>query len=214
MLERPINRRSFFALLTAGAAAALLLGQLGTASATPDIAKPAPAFTGTDSTGKTLSLSDLCGETVVLEWTNHDCPYVRKHYSSGNMQALQRDAAKDGVVWLQAISSGPGLEGHVSGAEAMKLNTSRKATPAGTLLDPKGIIGRQYAARHTPTMAVIDTNSMLAYYGAIDSDSNWHPDSIKGARNHVRAVLADMIAGRSVEVSKTRAYGYSVKYGS
>ena len=129
----------------------------------------------------------------MLEWTNHDCPYVRKYYSSGKMQLLQRDAAKDGVVWLQVISSGPGLEGHVSGAEAMKLNTSRKATPAGALLDAKG---------------------MLAYYGAIDSASNWHPYSIKGARNHVRAALAEMKAGRSVEVSKTRAYGCSVKYGS
>ena len=96
----------------------------------------------------------------------------------------------------------------------MKLNTSRKATPAGTLLNPKGIIGRQYAARHTPTMAVINAKGMLTYYGAIDSDSNWHPDSIKGARNHVRAALADMNAGRSVEVSKTRVYGCSVKYGS
>ena len=102
-----MNGRSFFALLTSGAAAALLLEQPGTASATPDIAKPAPAFTGTDSTGKTLSLSDLRGKAVVLEWTNHDCPYVRKHYSSGNMQALQPDAAKDGVVWLQVITSGP-----------------------------------------------------------------------------------------------------------
>lgn len=209
-----MKRRSFFTLLTAGAAAGLLLGQPGTAAATPEIAKPAPAFTATDSTGKTLSLADLKGKTVVLEWTNHDCPYVRKHYSSGNMQTLQRDAAKDGVVWLQVISSAPGLEGHVSGPEADKLNVSRKAAPAGTLLDPKGIIGRQYAARHTPTMAVIDAKGMLTYYGAIDSDSNWHPDSIKGARNHVRAALADMKAGRSVQVSKTRAYGCSVKYGS
>lgn len=139
---------------------------------------------------------------------------MRPPRSFSGSRALQRDAAKDVAVWLQVISSGPGLEGHVSGAEVMKLNNSRKATPAGTLLDPKGIIGPQYAACHTPTMAVIDAKGMLAYFGAIDSDSNWHPDSIKGARNHVRAALADIKAGRSVEVSKTRAYGCSDKYGS
>ncbi|MGB0631706.1 MAG: redoxin domain-containing protein [Alphaproteobacteria bacterium] len=207
-----MKRRSFFTLAIAGAA--MLLAQPGTASATPDVAKPAPAFTGTDSSGKTVSLADLRGKTVVLEWTNHDCPYVRKHYTSGNMQTLQRDAAKDGIVWLQVISSAPGLEGHVSGPEAEKLNAARKASPTGTLLDPAGTIGRQYAARHTPTMAVIDAKGTLAYYGAIDSNSNWHPDSIEGARNHVRAALADLKAGRAVEIAKTRAYGCSVKYGS
>ena len=209
-----MQRRSIFTLAIAGATAVLLTGLPGPASATPDIAKPAPAFTGTNSAGKTLSLADLRGRTVVLEWTNHDCPYVRKHYTSGNMQALQRDAAKEGVVWLQVISSAPGLKGHVNGAEAEKLNASRDASPAGTLLDPDGTLGRRYAARHTPTMAVIDADGTLAYYGAIDSDSNWHPDSIKGARNHVRAALADLKAGRPVEVAKTRAYGCSVKYGN
>jgi hypothetical protein len=148
----------------------------------------------------------------VLEWTNHDCPYVRKHYSAGNMQAIQRDATKDGIVWLQIISSAPGLEGHVDGKQAEALNAQRKASPSGIVLDPAGKIGRQFAARHTPTMAVIDAKGQLAYYGAIDDNSNWHPDSIKGATNHVRTALADLKAGRDVSVAKTRAYGCSIKY--
>ena len=183
-----------------------------TASATPDVGKPAPAFSGTDSLGKTISLGDFRDKTVVLEWTNHDCPYVRKHHSADSMQTLQRNAAKDEIVWLQVISSAPGLEGHVAGDQAEAPNGKRKAAPSGIVLDPKGTIGRQYVARHTPTIVVIDPKGTLAYYGAIDDDSNWHPDSIKGAKNHVRAALADLKAGRAVSVAKTRAYGCSVKY--
>jgi hypothetical protein len=202
-----------YSSLTSLAAAAALLATLPqAASATPDVGKPAPAFSGTDSRGKTISLGDFRGKTVVLEWTNHDCPYVRKHYSADNMQILQRDAAKDGIVWLQIISSAPGLEGHVAGDRAEALNAERKAAPSGIVLDPKGTIGRQYAARHTPTMVVIDPKGALAYYGAIDDNTNWHPDSIKGAKNHVRAALADLKSGRAVSIAKTRAYGCSVKY--
>lgn len=201
--------RSLFSL---AAFAALFIALPQTASATPDVGKPAPSFTGTDSRGKAISLDGYKGKTVVLEWTNHDCPYVRKHYSADNMQTLQREAAKDGIVWLQVISSAPGLEGHVAGPEAEALNRKRKAAPSGTVLDPDGKIGRLYAARHTPTMVVIDPKGTLAYYGAIDDNSNWHPDSIKGARNHVRTALADLKAGRAVSVAKTRAYGCSVKY--
>ena len=206
-----MNRRSFLSFTGAIALTALLPFS---ASATPDIGRPAPAFAGTDARGKAVSLADYRGKIVVLEWTNHDCPYVRKHYSGGNMQSLQNAAAKDGVVWLQVISSAPGLEGHVSGKQAEELNNRRKAAPAGTLLDPAGKIGRLYAARHTPTMAVIDAGGALAYYGAIDSDSNWHPDSIKGARNHVQAALAELKAGKKVSVAKTRADGCSVKYAN
>ena len=198
-------------LISPAAAAALFATLPQTVSATPDVGKPAPAFTGTDSRGKTISLGDFRGKTVVLEWTNHDCPYVRKHYSADNMQKLLRDAAQDGIVWLQVISSAPGLEGHVAGDQAEALNAERRAAPSGIVLDPKGTIGRQYAARHTPTMVVIDAKGMLAYYGAIDDDSNWHPDSIRGAKNHVRAALADLKAGRAVNVARTRAYGCSVK---
>lgn len=199
-------------LLSLAAAAALIIAAPQTVSATPDIGKPAPSFTGTDSRGQPVTLAALRGKTVVLEWTNHDCPYVRKHYSVDNMQKLQRQAAKDGIVWLQVISSGPGLEGHVDGPKAEDLNRTRKAAPSGVVLDPTGKIGKLYSARHTPTMVVIDPKGLVAYYGAIDDNSNWHPDSIKGARNHVRLALADLKAGRAVSVAKTRAYGCSVKY--
>lgn len=203
---------NFRSLLSLAAGAAVMIALPQSASATPDTGKPAPAFSGTDSRGKPVALGDFKGKTVVLEWTNHDCPYVRKHYSSDNMQAIQRDAAKDGIVWLQVVSSAPGFEGHVDGRQAEALNTRRNAAPGGVLLDPDGKIGQLYAARHTPTMAIIDGAGQLAYYGAIDNNPNWHPDSIKGARNHVRMALADIRAGRAVSVAKTRAYGCSIKY--
>ena len=203
---------NFRSLVSLAAGAALMIALPQSASATPETGKTAPAFSGTDSRGKPVALADFKGKTVVLEWTNHDCPYVRKHYSGGNMQAIQRDAAKDGIVWLQVISSAPGREGHVDGREAEALNAERNAAPGGVLLDPDGKIGRQYAARHTPTMAIIVGTGQLAYYGAIDDNSNWHPDSIRGARKHVRMALADLKAGRAVSVAKTRAYGCSIKY--
>lgn len=208
-----MNRRTWISLgLAAGILALLSAVSWGAAHAAPEAGKPAPAFTGTDSAGNQVSLSDFRGKTVVLEWTNHQCPYVVKHYRTDNMQALQKEAVADGVVWMQVISSAPGLEGHVSGKEAEGLNAKRGAGPIRVVLDENGKIGRLYAARHTPTMAVIDAGGTLAYYGAIDSDSNWHPDSVAGATNYVKAALADMKAGRAVAVSQTRAYGCSVKY--
>jgi peroxiredoxin len=208
-----MNRRMLLSLGLAAAAFAAVSG-IGSAAAlaAPEAGKPAPAFTGTDSAGRSVSLADYRGRTVVLEWTNHLCPYVAKHYSSDNMQALQKEAAREGVVWMQVISSAPGLQGHVGGKEAEALNAERGAGPTRVVLDENGRIGRLYAARHTPTMAVIDAQGTLAYYGAIDSDSDWHPDSVRGARNYVRAALADLKAGRAVAVAETRAYGCTVKY--
>jgi hypothetical protein len=140
MMESPMKSRS---LVSLAAAAALIVALPQTVSATPDTGKPAPVFSGTDSAGKPVSLADFKGKAVVLEWTNHDCPYVRKHFSGGNMQAIQRDATRDGVVWLQVISSAPGLEGHVDGKQAEALNAQRKAAPTGIVLDPEGKIGRR-----------------------------------------------------------------------
>lgn len=205
-----MKRRTFASLGAAMIAGALVLPL--PASATPSVGAAAPVFTGTDSAGQKISLEQYRGKTVVLEWTNHQCPYVVKHYGAKNMQALQKDATADGVVWLQVLSSAPGLEGHLAGPDAIAQNKARGAAPTGVILDPDGTIGRQYASRHTPTMAVIDPAGVLAYYGAIDSDANWHPDSIKGAKNYVRAALADLKAGRAVKISKTPAYGCSVKY--
>src|SRR5919108_261858 len=137
------------------------------ATAQAPIGAAAPPFTLTDSNGRNLSLADFKGKTVVLEWTNHECPYVGKHYRGNNMQALQKKWTAQGVVWLSVISSGPGQDGHVSGAQANKLTTDRGAAPSAVLFDPSGNVGRAYGARTTPHMYVIGGDGKLAYMGGI-----------------------------------------------
>jgi peroxiredoxin len=201
-------------VLTMGAAFALC-GSLAfspIANAKPEVGKPAPDFTGIDSKGKSVKLSDLRGKTVVLEWTNHDCPYVRKHYGAGNMQKLQADAAKDGVVWLSVISSASGSEGHVSPAEADKLTASRNAAPAHVLIDEKSKIARAYEARTTPHMYVIDGQGKLVFMGGIDDKPNTNKADIPTSKNYVRAALDAVKAGRPVETTVARPYGCSIKY--
>lgn len=183
------------------------------AFANANVDAPAPAFTATTADGKTVSLADYKGKTVVLEWTNHDCPFVKKHYS-GNMQAHQKDAAAQGVVWLQVISSAPGQQGHVDGATARKLNADRGATPTATLLDPKGEIGKLYGAQTTPHMYVIKPDGTLAYKGGIDSINSAKVDDIAKAEPYVKEALAAVAAGKKVEKASTRPYGCSVKYAS
>ena len=184
------------------------------ASAAPAVDAPAPAFSATTADGKTLSLAELKGKTVVLEWTNHDCPYVRKHYDSGNMQAQQKAAAAQGVVWVQVISSAPGQQGFVDGATALKLNADRGAAASATLLDPKGELGRLYGAQTTPHMYVIRPDGQLAYKGGIDSIASASKDDIAKAEPYLKLALADVAAGRKVEKASTRPYGCSVKYSS
>ncbi len=198
----------------ARAAALILIGLLATGGvlAKPEVGAPAPAFTGTDTTGHSWSLGDLQGKTVVLEWTNHDCPYVRKHYGSGNMQALQREATEDGALWLTVISSAPGKQGHVSPAEADALTKRRGAAPTAVLFDPDGTIGRAYGARTTPHLYVVDGSGILVYMGGIDDRPTTDPADIEGAANYVRAALADLSAGKPVSQPVTRPYGCSVKY--
>ncbi|TVQ88228.1 MAG: thioredoxin family protein [Chromatiaceae bacterium] len=190
--------------------AALLV--TGTALAAPQVGQPAPDFTGTDTAGKTWSLADLAGQPVVLEWTNHDCPFVVKHYRTGNMQALQKQATTDGVVWLSVISSAPGKQGHVTAAQADELTSSRDAAPSAVLLDPTGEIGRAYGAQTTPHMFVIDREGTLVYAGGIDNRPTTNPDDVPGADNYVRLALDDLAAGRPVAKATTRPYGCSVKY--
>lgn len=192
-------------------AAALIVPALAHASATVDAA--APAFTATTADGKTVSLADYKGKTVVLEWTNHDCPYVKKHYS-GNMQSQQKAAAAQGVVWLQVISSAPGQQGHVDGAAAQKLNADRGAAVTATLLDPKGEIGKAYGAQTTPHMYVIKADGTLAYKGGIDSIATSKVDDIAKAEPYLTEALAAVAAGRKVEKASTRPYGCAVKYAS
>lgn len=196
------------------AATAGLLFAASSALAAPQVGKPAPAFSGSDTTGATVQLSDLKGKTVILEWTNHGCPYVQKHYSSGNMQSLQKDTTTDGVVWLSVISSAPGTQGNVSPAEADELTNSRDASPSHVILDPSGEIGHAYSAKVTPHMYIIDPEGTLVYMGGIDDKPTANPADIPGATNYVRAALTDMDAGRPVAQSVTKPYGCTVKYKS
>lgn len=196
--------------------AALAFGGLAatapSAFAKPEVGKPAPNFTGKDSKGNKVSLADLRGKTVVLEWTNHDCPYVQKHYGAGNMQKLQAEAAKDGVVWISVISSAPGEQGHVSPAEADELTASRKAAPAHIVFDPKGTIGRAYDARTTPHMYVIDAKGTLVFMGGIDDRPTADKADIEGATNYVQLALNAVKKGEPVATPAARPYGCSIKY--
>ena len=172
----------------------------------------------TDSNGQTHNLSDFAGKTVVLEWTNHKCPYVKKHYNTafdgGNMQNLQKAAAEDDVVWLSVISSAPGKQGYVDGAKANALSAERGAAPAAVILDESGAAGQAFSAKTTPHMYVINADQTLVYQGAIDDNRSSSPKTIEGARNYVTEALASVKAGEAVEVGETAPYGCSVKYGS
>jgi hypothetical protein len=197
--------------LVAFAAAAAIAAP---AMAAPVLGQPAPAFKAVDASGKTRSLSEFRGKTVVLEWTNNGCPYVQKHYNSGNMQSLQSQAAKDGVVWLTVISSAPGMQGYLTGPQARQWKAEEKAASTDVLLDPQGVVGRAYEAKTTPHMYVVDKTGKLVYMGGIDDKASSDPQSLKGAKNYVVAALADVKAGRPVAQAATRPYGCSVKYGS
>ncbi len=194
------------------ASALLAFASAAPALADPAPNAPAPVFSATDTRGQTVDLGALKGRTVVLEWTNHDCPFVRKHYESGNMQAIQARAAEDGVVWISVISSAPGTQGYVSADRANSLTEDRDAVPAHVVLDPEGTIGRSYAARVTPEMYVIAPDGTIAYMGGIDDKPTANPADIAGATNYVQAALDALAAGGRPAVQSARAYGCSVKY--
>jgi peroxiredoxin len=191
---------------------AALVATAAMALEAPTPGRPAPDFTATDSSGKPVTLSGLKGKTVVLEWTNHDCPYVRKHYGTGTMQKLQADATRQGVVWLTVVSSAPGTQGHVKGLEADKLTADRKASPTSVLLDEQGTVGRLYGATTTPHMFIVDAKGTLVYRGGIDDQPSTNPETIKGARPFVREALDALAKGEPVKTASTRPYGCSVKY--
>ena len=192
--------------------ATLLFAMATTAGAALEIGEPAPGCTGIDTRGKSHARSDFRGKPVVLEWTNHDCPYVRKHYSSGTMQRQQQTATGQGVVWLSIISSAPGKQGHVTPAQADALTAERNAAPSAVILDEKGEIGRLYEAKTTPHMYIIDADGKLAYMGGIDSIASANPADIGKATQYVPAALAQVMNGEPVAPSVTRPYGCSVKY--
>ena len=203
-----IQRRS---LLLTGAAAALMPA---VAWANPDVGKAAPAFTAIDSTGKTWSLADLKGKVVVLETSNQDCPYVRKHYISTNMQTQQREATAKGVVWLIVASSAPGEQGFVTAAQANELTKTRNAAPTAFLLDPQSKIARAYLATVTPHMYIVDASGVLVYKGGIDSIPSASPSDVPKAKQYVRVALEEVLAGKPVSEASTRPYGCSLKYGN
>lgn len=178
----------------------------------PGTSQIAPDFTLKNQHGKTVALSQFKGKIVVLEWTNHECPYVKKHYSVQNMQKLQSKYAQKGVVWLSIISSAPGKQGHVTGEDADALSKERSANPTHILLDETGDVGRLYNAKTTPHMFVINESGNIVYQGAIDSNSSSNPDTIASADNYVVQALDSLLSGQSVAVSKTKPYGCSVKY--
>jgi peroxiredoxin len=202
-----VQRRT---LLLAGAAVALVPA---VASATADLGKPAPLFTGTDSNGKAWALAELKGKVVVLETTNHQCPYVAKHYRAGNMQVQQRDATGKGVIWLTVAASAPGQEGYVDAAQANELTTSRKAQPSAVILDPQSKIARAYGATVTPHMYIVDPSGVLVYKGGIDSIPSADPADITRATQYVRIALDQILSGKQVAEASTRPYGCSLKYG-
>ncbi|PWT96244.1 MAG: thioredoxin family protein [Candidatus Melainabacteria bacterium] len=174
--------------------------------------KPAPQFTLTDTNGKVHKLSDYKGKFVVLEWFNQGCPFVKKHYGSGNMQRMQKEYTEKGVVWLSICSSAPGKQGNYSPQEHNAMFKEKEASPTAILLDPEGTVGRLYDAKTTPDMFVINPKGILIYSGAIDDQPDTDPSSILAAHNYVRQALDQALAGASVKVAVTKSYGCSVKY--
>jgi cytochrome oxidase Cu insertion factor (SCO1/SenC/PrrC family) len=178
------------------------------------INKKAPDFSLVGIDGKTYKLSDYAGKYVVLEWNNPDCPFVRKHYGSGNMQALQKRYVDEGVVWLTICSSARGKQGYYEPDALKPMLKKLKVASTAYLRDPEGTVGRLYAAKTTPDMFVIDPKGVLIYAGAIDDKPSTNLDDIKGARNYVAACLDAAMAGKAVATASTASYGCSVKYAN
>jgi len=202
--------------MTAALVAAVALSiDRATAIGTTAAAKPgapAPAFSAPDISGRTVTLGDYAGKIVILEWTNDGCPFVGKHYDSGNMPALQRKYTGEGDVWLTIASSAPGEQGYVTSAEARADIARWRAAPSDFLLDSNGVVGRLYDARATPNMVVIGRDGTIAYMGAIDDTPSTRLADVKTAKNYLVAALDEITAGKPVTVAATQAYGCSIKY--
>jgi peroxiredoxin len=191
-----------------------LIGTAVFAADVPSIGSNAPDFSLPDAKGTTHSLSQYKGKYVVLEWFNPQCPFVKKHYGSSNMQNLQREFTDKGVVWLTIDSNAPGTEGNLTAEEAQKIVTSWKTHETALLLDPEGNAGRAYGAKNTPNMVVINPDGKIVYHGAIDSKATPNPSDIPSSTNYVKAALDQSLAGKSVATPETKPYGCSVKYKS
>src|SRR5204862_8328889 len=201
-----MKTRLLTARLTISASTALF------AADSPAVGTNAPDFSLTDSKGKTQTVSQYKGKYVMLEWFNPECPFVKKHYGSGNMQKLQEEFTAKGVVWLTIDSSAPGLEGNLTAEQANAKIADWKAHSSALLLDPDGKAGRTYGAKNTPHMFVINPEGKIVYEGAIDSKPTPNPSDITSATNYVKVALEESLAGKTVSNANTKPYGCSVKY--
>jgi hypothetical protein len=187
-------------------------GTTSEAAVSPEPGQPAPPFTLTSADGETVRIADYAGRTVVLEWLNYDCPFVRKHYGGREMQARQAEALADSVVWLSVVSSAPGEQGHFEPAAMRARTEAEGGRQQAVLLDPTGEVGRAYGALTTPHMFVVGPDGRVAYNGAIDDQPSTDPATLAGARRYVPEALAAVAAGRAPETARTQPYGCSVKY--
>jgi cytochrome oxidase Cu insertion factor (SCO1/SenC/PrrC family) len=191
-----------------------ILFAMNTAFAAAVVGQTAPEISLTDTSGKTVRLSDFKGKHVVLEWNNPGCPFVRKHYSTANMQTLQKEAAGKGVVWLAVNSTEKMHTDYMTPQVLGKWMVEQKASPTATLMDESGDVGKAYGARTTPHMYVVNPQGILVYAGGIDSIPSANVDDIKTATNYVRQTMNEVVAGKAVSTPTTRPYGCSVKYKS
>lgn len=193
---------------------ALVIGSLIAVNALADakVGDTAPAFELKDVNGKSHTLASFKGKIVVLEWLNHECPFVKKHYDSDNMQKQQAAATKDGVIWLSISSSAKGLEGYFEPAALKKLGEEKKSKATAVLIDSDGKVGKAYGAKVTPHMYVIDASGKLVYNGAIDSKASTNKADVDGAEKYVSLALASLKKGEPVKTPVTKAYGCGVKY--
>jgi peroxiredoxin len=183
-------------------------------SHTAKVGETAPSWSLSDTMGHTHSLKEYAGKFVVLEWTNNQCPYVQKHYRTGNMQSLQKYATSHGVVWLSIVSSAPGHEGYVTASEGEEISKRDHSYATAKLLDTTGQVGREYNAKTTPDMMIIDPKGVLIYSGGIDDRPTTDDEDVKTAHNYVKAALQEALAGKPVSIPVSQPYGCSVKYGS
>ena len=191
-------------------AAGLVASTVALAAPTPG--QPAPNFRAVDTAGKPVSLADFKGKYVVLEWNNPSCPFVQKHYDSGNMQALQKRYGAENVAWLSINSTAESSSEYLPPAKLAAWFKQQNAAPTAILMDANGDVGRAFAAKVTPHMYVIDPNGTLVYAGAIDDKRSTNPADAKTANNYVAAALADAKAGKPVSKATSNAYGCTIKY--
>jgi cytochrome oxidase Cu insertion factor (SCO1/SenC/PrrC family) len=178
----------------------------------PEIGAPAPAFTLPDTHGSEHNLADYAGRWVVLEWLSYECPFVGKHYDSGNMQRLQSQYRARDVVWFSIVSSAPGEQGYYEPEEMNRMNAENRNNATAVLLDPEGTVGLQYGAKTTPQMYLIDPEGVLLYNGALDDRPTSLVEELEGATNYLDQAMAEAMAGNPVSLPTTQPYGCSVKY--